>query len=239
MSRKQKEIERRHQLILNVARQLIMEHGYHGLTMEKIAAEIEYSKGTIYQHFPNKESVLAGLTVRFLGLMAELFQLAVDDKQLNTVQKLVALHIASFLLIERYPDDFAVSQKHFNEQFRDKCKPEIHQQLDDVETQLIALISQNLEQAPVKTELSAEELSFGLWSLFKGGCELYFSECVQQHMTLRPFPELMFHSIRIFLMGLGWNIDISIMQTAELKNFLTQAQRNIEASTQQFTYSDF
>jgi len=239
ISRKQKEIEKRHQLILNVARQIIVEQGYHGLTMEKIAAEIEYSKGTIYQHFPNKESVLAALTMRFLGLMADLFERASNDEKLSTEQKLIAIHIASFTLIEQYPDDFAVSQKHFNEPFRDKCQPEIHDHLDQVETKLIAILSQNLEHAPNKSGLTAEELSFGLWSMFKGGCELYFSDCVQQHMTLRPFPELMFNSIRILLNGLGWQVEMEMMQEPELQQFFISAKQHIAESVPQFTYSDY
>ena len=40
---------------------MIVEDGYHGLSMDRIAEELEYSKGTIYQHFSCKEDILMAL----------------------------------------------------------------------------------------------------------------------------------------------------------------------------------
>ncbi|MEM5369054.1 TetR/AcrR family transcriptional regulator [Paraburkholderia azotifigens] len=46
-------------LLAETAVQLFESHGYDAVTMEQIAAEADVSKGTLYNHFPTKESVLA------------------------------------------------------------------------------------------------------------------------------------------------------------------------------------
>jgi len=51
LSRKQREIATREQLILDTAQNILHEQGYSHLTMERIAEATEYSKGTIYYHF--------------------------------------------------------------------------------------------------------------------------------------------------------------------------------------------
>ena len=61
LTRKQREFEQREQLILKIAREMLIQQGYLGLRMDHIADRIEYSKGTIYQHFPNKEEIILAL----------------------------------------------------------------------------------------------------------------------------------------------------------------------------------
>ena len=46
-------------LLAETAVQLFDSYGYDAVTMEQIAAEADVSKGTLYNHFPTKESVLA------------------------------------------------------------------------------------------------------------------------------------------------------------------------------------
>ena len=60
-SRKQREIEQRERLILRAELEMLLKEGYLGLRMEQIAAQVEYSKGTVYQHFPNKEEIILAL----------------------------------------------------------------------------------------------------------------------------------------------------------------------------------
>ena len=61
VTRKQREIAQREDLILETARKMLLERGYLGLTMDRIAEEIEYSKGTVYQHFSSKEDLISTL----------------------------------------------------------------------------------------------------------------------------------------------------------------------------------
>ncbi len=64
MTRKQREIRQREAYLLDVARKMLMEHGFSGLSMDRLAEATEYSKGTVYQHFSTKEDLVAALAVR-------------------------------------------------------------------------------------------------------------------------------------------------------------------------------
>lgn len=55
--------------ILDAAEQLIVEHGYEGMTMEQVASSAGVAKGTVYLYFPSKQNLLAGMQAD----MAQLF----------------------------------------------------------------------------------------------------------------------------------------------------------------------
>lgn len=51
-----KDLEKRKQ-ILEAAKSLFLKHGYHGSSMNQIAAEAQVSKLTVYNHFQDKDSL--------------------------------------------------------------------------------------------------------------------------------------------------------------------------------------
>src|SRR5712692_10648091 len=56
--RKAREKEELKQEILDAARGLFVRDGYESVSMRKIAAKIEYSPGTIYTYFKDKDEIL-------------------------------------------------------------------------------------------------------------------------------------------------------------------------------------
>ena len=61
--RRAREREQLRQKILDTARELFIAHGYDGVTLRKIANAIEYSPGTIYGYFRDKDELLRALCV--------------------------------------------------------------------------------------------------------------------------------------------------------------------------------
>ncbi|HPV38223.1 MAG TPA: helix-turn-helix domain-containing protein, partial [Candidatus Hydrogenedentes bacterium] len=61
---KQREIREREERLLDVARELILAQGYHGLTMARIGNRLGVAKATVYQHFSCKEEVIIALAGR-------------------------------------------------------------------------------------------------------------------------------------------------------------------------------
>ncbi|ADG80515.1 Transcriptional regulator, TetR family OS=Tsukamurella paurometabola (strain ATCC 8368 / DSM/ CCUG 35730 / CIP 100753 / JCM 10117 / KCTC 9821 / NBRC 16120/ NCIMB 702349 / NCTC 13040) OX=521096 GN=Tpau_3943 PE=4 SV=1 [Tsukamurella paurometabola] len=57
----------------SAARQILAESGYGALSMGAIADRAEVSKGTVYQYFPNKESVVAALVAEIMDDLVESF----------------------------------------------------------------------------------------------------------------------------------------------------------------------
>ena len=76
LTRKQREVHDREGRILEVARSMIVDDGYHGLSMDRIAEVMEYSKGTIYQHFSCKEDILMALVNQTMERRLDLFRRA-------------------------------------------------------------------------------------------------------------------------------------------------------------------
>jgi len=67
--RKLRELETRKKLILNTARELSEEKGFSNVTLDDIAAVIEFSKGTIYSHFKSKEEIYALILLNHLNIL--------------------------------------------------------------------------------------------------------------------------------------------------------------------------
>ena len=78
LPRKQREFQLREQLILDSAQCILHELGYAQLTMERVADAVEYSKGTIYNHFSSKEDLVCALCCRCVSNLIELFKRAYD-----------------------------------------------------------------------------------------------------------------------------------------------------------------
>ncbi len=76
ISRRRKHKEELRQEILNAAREIFVRQGYESFSMRKLAQKIEYSPGSVYLHFKNKE---------------ELFQCLVDESFARLLKTLSTL----------------------------------------------------------------------------------------------------------------------------------------------------
>lgn len=71
-SRGQKRVE----LLLDAAAAVIAEHGLEGATAEAIAQQARTAKGSLYQFFPNRDAVIAGLALRYADEMRAIHERA-------------------------------------------------------------------------------------------------------------------------------------------------------------------
>jgi AcrR family transcriptional regulator len=76
LSRRRKHREELRRLILDAAREIFVRQGYESFSMRKLAEKIEYSPGSVYLHFKNKE---------------ELFECLVDESFARLLKTLSAL----------------------------------------------------------------------------------------------------------------------------------------------------
>ena len=72
-TRRERERNARRQAILQAAREVFARSGYHETTLEEIAREAEFGKGTIYNYFSSKEELFDGI---LLTLMDEIEAMA-------------------------------------------------------------------------------------------------------------------------------------------------------------------
>ena len=82
---------------------MIVQDGYHGLSMDRIAEALEYSKGTIYQHFSCKEEILMALVNQTMERRLELFRRAAAFRG-RSRERITAVGAACELFFQLYPD---------------------------------------------------------------------------------------------------------------------------------------
>src|SRR6266496_6263551 len=73
-ARKQREKKDMRSLILDAARKIFLEKGYYQASMRNIAEEIEYSAGTIYLYFKDKDEIFHALHEEGFRRMLEKMQ---------------------------------------------------------------------------------------------------------------------------------------------------------------------
>src|SRR5579884_61426 len=58
---KERQRRERERLILQAAEELLLERGYHDMSIDDIAARVGISKGTVYLHFASKDDLVFAL----------------------------------------------------------------------------------------------------------------------------------------------------------------------------------
>lgn len=71
---KEKLRQRRTELILETAEEILTRKGYHSTSVDEIAAQAGVAKGTLYQHFPTKEDLFFALIEQSLTQFEQLVQ---------------------------------------------------------------------------------------------------------------------------------------------------------------------
>jgi AcrR family transcriptional regulator len=67
ISRRQKHKDELRRIILDAARAILVDQGYENFSMRQLAGKIEYSLGSIYLHFQNKEELFECLVEESFG----------------------------------------------------------------------------------------------------------------------------------------------------------------------------
>ena len=137
-SRKERQRAERDELILRVARELLLEKGYLGLTMDRIAKATEYSKGTIYQHYSCKEEVVIALAIQTAEIRGTVRQRILGDvdfvrRRVNTVvgkRDIIEIDLARLehdvltIVVERHPPVIANDRVGDGEREGCGCAPQ-------------------------------------------------------------------------------------------------------------------
>lgn len=174
LSPKQQEIRLREQRILDIARPIVVQHGYHGLSMDRIAAEGEYSKGTVYNHFSCKEEVIVALAIQTVARRVEMFKQAAQFKGCSRY-RMMAIGQAAEKFVRDFPDFFMLEQIIQLPSVRAKISEKRQNAIDNCEVQCMTIVTGVVRDAIAAEDLvlpdgfTPEKLVFGLWALTSGG----------------------------------------------------------------------
>lgn len=171
---KQAEIRSRESRILQLARPMVAENGLAGLSMEAIAKEMSYAKGTIYNHFACKEEILLALAIQANETRLELFKTATAN-QPHSRSKIGGIGVACEDFRLRFADLFAIDGMVRHATIWEKASAQRREMMATCEQRCMALVSQVGREAVESGDLvlpagqGVEDIVFGLWSLTYGG----------------------------------------------------------------------
>jgi len=110
-SRREREKQQRRASILAAAERVFAQHGFHGSSIDKIAAEAQYAAGTIYLYFKDKDALYSALFTSKLSEMVD----QVEQAATSGTDPLECLHNAiraQFGFNERNREFFELVHHH-------------------------------------------------------------------------------------------------------------------------------
>lgn len=203
-------LEAREEEIMLSALDIIAAQGVAGLTIDKVVAEVPYSKGTVYNHFTCKEDLLTGLCNRCVRRIASLFERA-SSYPGTSREKMLAVGYAYMLHSQLNPTEFMLVISAKTPSVREKSterRQEEHLELEGkLLNNLLGVISEGLSSGDLDLlpHLSPAQVAFSLWSMSFGTIALLhesLDKCsVRVEMQMER--ELINHC-NIMLDGLNW-----------------------------------
>lgn len=208
-TRKQREIAEREAKVLAVSRRLVIEHGYHGWTMDHVARELEYSKGTIYNHFPCKEEILIALAIETMDTRSAMFNRASAFRG-RARERMLAVGRAAELFLRLYPDHLCVEQIIRTPSIMEKTSEERRNAMRGCENRCMAITAGIVRDAIAQGDLVLtenmvpEDVVFGLWSMTSGAHQLIPSSDSLRDIGIRDAFLALRQNQHRLLDGFGW-----------------------------------
>jgi AcrR family transcriptional regulator len=225
MSRKKRELFEREQLILDTAQKILRHEGLQSLTMDRVATEIEYSKGTVYNHFCSKEEIISGISCRCVNNLIEMFSRAKNHKG-NHRERIAAVGIAHSLYAQLHPDELQNMQIIKSATIREKIPAEKQLELLQLEQQITSIVIEIVNDAVRDGDIPADQpfvpdsIFLGLWSMGYGSNLLHLSGIPFEKLGIQQPLEMMWVNSHKLLDSYQWKPLSSEFDIDELRNKL-------------------
>jgi AcrR family transcriptional regulator len=209
LSKSEKKKADREEELVDLAVSILNEDGFGGMSLEKLAAQSCYSKGTIYNHFSSKEDCLSALCIRAVSSILELFIRALAFEGCSR-EKTVAVHYAYQLYARLEPTLFMAVLSSKSPGVREKTSPERTQIMDALEFDINNFSDAMFRNAVadgslnIPPHLSIEVLTFSNWALSFGTNALAASASEATAVNRLDPNTLLLQNIGILLDGMNW-----------------------------------
>jgi len=221
LTRKQRELLSREKLILDTAQVMLHQHGYNYLTMDRVAESVEYSKGTIYNHFASKEDMVCSLSCRCISNLIDIFERAYQYNG-STRERYSAIGIGYSLYHQLHPMDAQNMQIVRNNTVREKVNSEKLDEMAALEFK-ITKIAQSIVQDAIdcgdidkKYQDDAPTIVFGCWSMHFGALLLEQSDVPLQQLGFSPTVKMLWDNTNHYLDGYQWQPLSTTVNTSDI-----------------------
>lgn len=199
----------REKRILEISRDHLLSGGYLGLSMDRVAAEMEYSKGTLYQHFRNKEEIILALANEALRARTAMFERASSIGE-NSRQRIASIGAAAQAFLEVAPHYFVVEQIVRASSIWEKTSPERREIMQLCERNCMEVVGGVVREAVAIGELALpdslqpEDVVFGLWSINWGAQTIASSSEALDKLGIRSAVQALRECQNRMLDGFDW-----------------------------------
>lgn len=231
LSRKQREIQDREATILRLARPILLREGYQALSMDRLAAEMEYAKGTLYNHFPNKEEIVLALAVESIELRFQMFEFG-SMLSTSSRQRLMGIGAACEVYTQDGRHHFAMEEWMRNSTIWDKSSDQRRELIRGCESRCMGIVAGIVRDALVSGDmvlpegLSPEEMIFGFWSLNYGSQVLAATSPSLPSLGIVDAPRAIRRHCFTLLNGFQWQPMQSFDQHQQISDDFAQKIRS-------------
>lgn len=237
LSPKQKEIRERESRILELARPMVASGGIATLSMEALASELKTAKGTIYNHFPNKEEIVLALAIQAVETRLHLFNHAVLMRA-RPRERVQAIGIASEIFADEFKELFRIEQIIRHDSVWDKTSPRRQEVLRLCESRCIHLVAGVVRDGVACGDLvcedshTVEDIVFGLWSIMYGSMLLEMTSPSLKDIGIADSRMAIRRNCNAMLDGLKWQpLHDSASYSRWVKKVKTEFQKLLASET--------
>ena len=168
--RKDREKAEMRKIILDAAMELFNQEGYNGVSIRKIADKIEYSPGSIYTYFQDKDSIFYELHVEGFGI---LYQKQLSVQGINDPRERLLAHGDAYIHFALENQEYYDIMFIMRETMERICQEENRDWTHGIRS--YDLLKRNVAECQAagmfKTQ-DVESIAFFLWSAVHGAASL-------------------------------------------------------------------
>ncbi len=206
---KQLEIREREGRLLEIARRLVLDRGYHGLTMARIATRLDVAKATVYQHFSCKEEIIIALAGRSVDLQRSLIDRAAAFHG-TPRERMFAVGEATQLFSRLYPEDARIFQLISAEAITQKASPaslgRLRISARETADVMSGIVRDAIERGDLELKLGdrVEDITYQFWMMGESAKAAMWSWMPPRELGVEDPFKAMFHGGQIIGDAYGW-----------------------------------
>jgi AcrR family transcriptional regulator len=162
----EKQHDEREKSIIAKSKALLLDLGFHNVTMSMIAKETKLSRQRLYCYFKNIDEILYRIETLDMKAFLTYFQEGFLSSSLSPEEKLTFLIKRSFIYQEAHPEDFLFTSEFDLYYRREKSNSILKKQyrnlfnVDPYFERLVALFHEGVETGAFRDDIKPEEATF-------------------------------------------------------------------------------
>jgi len=173
MRGKEKELKARVAHFLAVARQILLNEGYQGVSINRLAQETGFSKSTVYQSFNSKEELVTLLGLECRARLLDMVQKAAGIEG-RARERMVALGEAMVIYSKVYADDQRILKLIDSEAVLEGVSEDLKDEMESYDVAVFSVLAGVIQDAvkagdlQLRPGLTVEGLALAFWALIDG-----------------------------------------------------------------------